>query len=62
MFRLLMLLTIVACMSAIPAAAQAPTPPTTAYDGTYVGVSREASTYTSGQKRCLSNTSDPRPR
>jgi hypothetical protein len=34
------LLTIAACMSAIPAAAQAPTPTTTAFDGTYVGVSR----------------------
>jgi hypothetical protein len=34
------LVTIAACMSAIPVAAQAPGPTTTAFDGTYVGVSR----------------------
>jgi hypothetical protein len=34
------LVTIAACMSAIPVAAQAPAPTTTAFDGTYVGVSR----------------------
>ena len=34
------LVTIAACMSAIPVAAQAPTLTTTAFDGTYVGVSR----------------------
>jgi hypothetical protein len=39
-----MILTIVACMSVMPATAQAPAPTTTAFDGTYVGVSRELST------------------
>ncbi|HEV7994667.1 MAG TPA: hypothetical protein VGP52_00275 [Stellaceae bacterium] len=34
------LLTIAVCMSATPVVAQAPTPTTTAFDGTYVGVSR----------------------
>ena len=34
------LVTIAACMSSIPVAAQAPAPTTTALDGTYVGVSR----------------------
>jgi hypothetical protein len=34
------LVTIAACMSAISVAAQAPAPTTTAFDGTYVGVSR----------------------
>jgi hypothetical protein len=33
MFRLVMLVTIVACISAIPAVAQAPAPPPTAFDG-----------------------------
>jgi hypothetical protein len=31
---------ITACMVATPAVAQAPPPPTTAFDGTYIGVSR----------------------
>jgi hypothetical protein len=34
------LVTIATCMAAIPVAAQAPAPTTTAFDGTYVGVSR----------------------
>jgi hypothetical protein len=34
------LLTIAACMLATPVAAQAPAPATTAFDGTYAGVSR----------------------
>jgi hypothetical protein len=38
--RTIVLSTIAACMSAIPVAAQAPAPTTTAFDGTYVGVSR----------------------
>jgi hypothetical protein len=38
--RTRVLVTIAACMSAIPVAAQAPAPTTTAFDGTYVGVSR----------------------
>jgi hypothetical protein len=38
--RQIVLLTIVACTSAIPAAAQAPAQTTTVFDGTYVGVSR----------------------
>jgi hypothetical protein len=38
--RTIVLWTIAACMSAIPVAAQAPAPTTTAFDGTYVGVSR----------------------
>jgi hypothetical protein len=46
--------TIAACMSAIPVAAQAPAPTTTAFDGTYVGVSRTvegvAGAHTSGQR------------
>ena len=36
-------LTIAACMVATPVAAQAPAPTTTAFDGTYAGVSREVS-------------------
>jgi hypothetical protein len=42
MFRLLMLLTIAACALAVPAVAQAPAPATTAFDGKYAGVSRNA--------------------
>ena len=38
--RTIALWTIAACMSATPVAAQAPAPTTTAFDGTYVGVSR----------------------
>jgi hypothetical protein len=38
--RTIVLWTIVACMLAMPAAAQAPAPTTTAFDGTYIGVSR----------------------
>ena len=38
--RTIVLGTIAACMSATPVAAQAPAPTTTAFDGTYVGVSR----------------------
>jgi hypothetical protein len=34
------LVTIAACMAAMPVAAQAPAPTTTAFDGTYIGVSR----------------------
>jgi hypothetical protein len=37
--RTIVFWTIAACMSAIPAAAQSPTPTTTAFDGTYIGVS-----------------------
>ena len=52
--RTILLWTIAACMSAIPAAAQAPAPTTTAFDGTYVGVSRTiegvAGAHTSGQR------------
>jgi hypothetical protein len=38
--RTIVVWTIAACMSAIPVAAQAPAPTTTAFDGTYAGVSR----------------------
>jgi hypothetical protein len=38
--RTIVLWTIAACMSAIPVAAQAPAPTTTAFDGSYAGVSR----------------------
>jgi hypothetical protein len=38
--RTIALWTIAACMLATPVAAQAPAPTTTAFDGTYVGVSR----------------------
>ena len=38
--RTIALWTIAACMSATPVAAQAPAPTTTAFDGTYAGVSR----------------------
>ena len=38
--RTIALWTIAACMSATPVAAQAPASTTTAFDGTYVGVSR----------------------
>ena len=38
--RTIALWTIAACMLASPVAAQAPAPTTTAFDGTYVGVSR----------------------
>jgi hypothetical protein len=37
------LLTIAACMLATSVAAQAPAPVTTAFDGTYAGISREVS-------------------
>jgi hypothetical protein len=45
--RTIVLWTIAACMSATAVAAQAPAPTTTAFDGTYVGVSRtlEGGTY-----------------
>jgi hypothetical protein len=43
--RTIVLVTIAACMSAIPVAAQAPAPTTTAFDGTYVGVSRTLEGY-----------------
>src|SRR5262249_22746264 len=46
MFRLLMLLTIGVAALAMPAAAQAPA--TTAFDGTYAGVSREVSKVRTG--------------
>ena len=39
------LLTIVVCAVALPAAAQAPAPTTTAFDGTYTGVSHEGTKY-----------------
>jgi hypothetical protein len=43
--RTKVILTIAACMvSAIPVAAQAPTPTTTTFDGTYAGVSRTLET------------------
>ena len=38
--RARILLAIAACTLATPAVAQAPTPTTTAFDGTYIGVSR----------------------
>jgi len=38
--RTIVLWTLAACMSATPVAAQAPASTTTAFDGTYVGVSR----------------------
>jgi hypothetical protein len=41
--RARILLMIAACMVATTAVAQAPTPTTTAFDGKYVGVSRESS-------------------
>jgi hypothetical protein len=47
MFRPLGFLTIVACMSALPAAAQAPVP-TTTFDGTYAGVSVGTSSFMQG--------------
>ena len=40
MVRLLMLVTVAASMFSLAAAAQAPTQTTTAFDGTYVGISR----------------------
>jgi hypothetical protein len=45
--RTIVLWKIAACMSATAVAAQAPAPTTTAFDGTYVGVSRtlEGGTY-----------------
>jgi hypothetical protein len=43
--RTIVLVTIAACMSATPLAAQAPAPTTTAFDGTYVGVSRTLDGY-----------------
>ncbi len=46
--RQIVLLTIVACTSAMPAAAQAPAPTTTAFDGTYAGGSFETSSYMEG--------------
>jgi hypothetical protein len=48
MFRLLMLLTIGVAALAMPAAAQALAPATTAFDGTYAGVSREVSKVRTG--------------
>ena len=41
--RTRILLTIAACAVALPTAAQAPAPTTTAFDGTYAGISREVS-------------------
>jgi hypothetical protein len=49
------LVTIAACMSATPAAAQAPASTTTAFDGTYVGVSRTALEGTVGARNCVRN-------
>jgi hypothetical protein len=43
--RTIVLGTIAACMLATPVAAQAPAPTTTAFDGTYVGVSRTLEGY-----------------
>jgi hypothetical protein len=40
------LATIAACMAAIPVAAQAPASTTTAFDGTYIGVSRTVEGFT----------------
>ena len=42
------LLSVAACALAMPAAAQAPALTTTAFDGTYAGVSRETSSFMQG--------------
>ena len=49
--------TIAACMLATPVAAQAPAPTTTAFDGTYVGVSRtmESPMSPSAARACEAN-------
>jgi hypothetical protein len=58
--RAKILLTIAAFALATPVFAQAPAPATAAYDGTYIGVSREASPYSSGQKAtCVANGVPP---
>jgi hypothetical protein len=46
--RASILLTITASVAAIPVLAQAPVPTTTAFDGTYAGVSFETSSYMQG--------------
>jgi hypothetical protein len=57
--RTIVLGTIAACMLATPVAAQAPAPTTTAFDGTYVGVSQtfEGSIYGPGTptRGCTTN-------
>jgi hypothetical protein len=59
------LVTIAACMSAIPVAAQAPAPTTTAFDGTYAGVSRtfegNMSATSATPRGCLPNGQPPGP-
>jgi hypothetical protein len=52
--RTIVLGTIAACMLATPVAAQAPAPAptTTAFDGTYVGVSRIAAGTITGDGQC----------
>jgi hypothetical protein len=49
--RVKIVLTFVAFTLATPAAAQTPAPPTTAFDGTYAGVSADVSTVRQG-RRC----------
>jgi hypothetical protein len=56
------LVTIAACMAAIPVAAQAPAPTTTAFDGTYVGVSRTFESRLMGTRNsCALNSQLPGP-
>ena len=59
------LVTIAACMSAIPVAAQAPAPTTTAFDDTYAGVSRtfegNMSATSATPRGCLPNGQPPGP-
>jgi hypothetical protein len=61
--RTIVLWTIAACMSAIPVAAQAPAPTTTAFDGTYAGVSRtfESHMYDNTTRGCMPLNSQPGP-
>ena len=52
-------LTIAALAWGTPIAAQAPAPTTTAFDGTYAGVSREVARYTSPGTRCYGTAGVP---
>jgi hypothetical protein len=62
--RTIVLVTIAACMLATPVAAQAPAPTTTAFDGTYAGVSRTVEGIMEDDRvtrSCRPNLTQPEP-
>jgi hypothetical protein len=62
--RVRILLTITASVAAIPVLAQAPVPPTTAFDGTYAGMSLETSSFMQGisaARWCATTNRAPAP-